>query len=152
MSAVNLWVVRTSFGSQERECGSLAPLIARRVRHRLGPLRGVANMIPYTVCSSSSPTQRDSESRTSFGESDRDSLSGRQQCRQRSRHTRASCLASWPCWGWARSDFRVHLTTERQLRWFVATRGAAKHEYRRMQELEIRGLISQNHTNNKRYS
>ena len=55
VSAVNLWVVRTS--GRKRECGSLAPLIARRVRHCLGPLRGLANMIPYTLCSSSFPTQ-----------------------------------------------------------------------------------------------
>ena len=54
-SAVNLWVVRTS--GRKRESVGRDHFIARRVRHRLGPLRGLANMIPYTVCSSSSPTQ-----------------------------------------------------------------------------------------------
>ena len=54
-SAVKLWVVRTS--GRKRESVGQDHFIARRIRHRLGSLRGLANMIPYTVCSSSSPSQ-----------------------------------------------------------------------------------------------
>ena len=54
-SAVKLWVVRIS--GRKRESVGQDHFIARRIRHRLGSLRGLANMIPYTVCSSSSPSQ-----------------------------------------------------------------------------------------------